>query len=385
MKLLIYEWNSYLQYDLYEICKEFKIEFDVFTWKFENKNQDEEFSAWFRNNIDVNRYDALLSVNYYPILSEECALKNLKYLAWCYDAPLNVERIEETLGNEINSVFLFDRAQYSNYYSKGYRTVYHLPLGVNRTRLGNLQITHAQRANYSADVAFVGRLYESEIQGIVAPMNDYSKGYIKCMMDMQSQIYGYFLLEDGITEEFIKNVNQQYREANPETKLVLNKEALLFAMASEITRKDRLILLNLCGKRYDTRFYSCDDSPLLENVKKCGPLDYVKEMPQMFACSKINLNPSLRIIKTGIPMRALDIMGAGGFLLSNWQEELVEFYENEQEMVVYESYEDAVAKIDFYIKHEDLREKIAQRGRIKTLEQHSLQQCLQNIINCAGI
>ena len=38
----------------------------------------------------------------------------------------------------------------------------------------------------------------------------------------------------------------------------------------------------------------------------------------MFANSKVNLNITLRNIKTGIPLRALDIMGAGGFLLTNY-------------------------------------------------------------------
>lgn len=105
----------------------------------------------------------------------------------------------------------------------------------------------------------------------------------------------------------------------------------------------------------------------------------------MFACSKINLNPSLRIIQTGIPQRALDIMGAGGFLLSNYQEELMEYYENEKDMAVYDSYGDAMEKIEFYLKHEELRRHIAENGRRRTLEEHTMQQCMEQIWHVAGI
>ena len=152
-------------------------------------------------------------------------------------------------------------------------------------------------------------------------------------------------------------------------------------MACEVTRRNRIILLSLCGARYDTRFYSYQNSEVIKNVKKCGEVDYLREMPQIFACSKINLNPSLRIIQTGIPLRAFDIMGAGGFLLSNYQEELLEHFVNEEEMVVYESMEDAVAKIDFYLRHEELRVKIAENGKRKTLKEHSLQDRLDQILS----
>ncbi|MBR5799820.1 MAG: glycosyltransferase [Lachnospiraceae bacterium] len=385
MKLLIYQWNSYFQYDIYAICRESGITFQVFEWKFESKNRDDGFRNWFRNNIKKNEFDAVLSVNYFPVISEVCMEQGLKYIAWCYDNPLNVERIEETLGNPVNYVFVFDKVQFWQYAKAGFETVYYLPLGVNATRLSKLKVSEADYQKYAAEVTFIGNLYASELQGIMGPLNDYTKGYLKSLMDLQSQIYGYYLFDECITEELIKDINQQYLCQNPNTKLQISKEALSFAMASEVTRKERLLLLNLCGRRYSTKFYSYDDCEAVQNVIKCGSVDYVTEMPKVFACSKINLNPSLRIIQSGIPLRALDIMGCGGFLLSNYQQELAEYYVNEEDMVIYESMEDAIAKIDFYLKHEELRCKIAENGRRKTLEEHSMQVRMAQIFDAVGI
>ncbi len=385
MKLLIYHWNSYFQYDIFELCKEQNISFQIFEWKFESKNCDEKFDKWFCDTIDEKEYDALLSVNYYPVLSEVCAKKQMKYIAWCYDAPLNVERIEETLGNPNNYVFLFDKVQFEGYAQKGFQTVYHLPLGVNRSRLMKLKISDEEYEKYAAEVSFVGNLYESRLYDFISPLDDYTKGYLQTLGDIQFMIYGYYLFDELISEELITNINSQYLAKNPNTKLYLSKQALTFAMASEVTRRERLILLSLCGKRYCTKFYSYDNSDLIKGVIQCGSVDYIQETPKVFACSKINLNPSLRIIQTGIPLRAFDIMGAGGFLLSNYQEELLEHYENGVDMVIYESMEDAIEKVEYYLKHDDIRCKIAENGRRKTLEEHSLQECMAKILETAGI
>lgn len=385
MKLLIYEWNSYLQHDIYEICKEQGIQYDVFPWQFQDKNQDDEFEKWFADSVDCSQYDGLLSINFWPMLSEVCLKNSLKYLAYCYDAPLNVERVEASLGNPVNYVFFFDRVQFAKYKNAGFDTVWHLPLGVNRRRLENFRISEKDRAQYKAEVSFVGNLYESQIQNILAPMEEHTKGYLTALMEAQSKVYGYYLLDELLTDELLADINRQYREKQPDTRFRLSKEALNFAMASEITRRDRLILLNLCGKRFNTKFYCYQCSDLLRDVTKCDGVDYISQMPKVFACSKINLNPSLRIIQSGIPLRAFDIMGAGGFLLSNYQEELLELYENEKEMVIYESLEDAVEKADFYLQHENLRLEIAKRGREKTLREHSLQDRFLEIFKLAEI
>ena len=75
-------------------------------------------------------------------------------------------------------------------------------------------------------------------------------------------------------------------------------------------------------------------------------------MPEVFANSKVNLNISLKAIRTGIPLRVIDVMGCGGFVLSNYQEEILEYMHPGVDCEVYE----------FYLKNEKIREKIAQNG-----------------------
>ena len=385
MKLLIYEWSAFLEHDIFEICQDESLEYEAFSWKFTDKNRDDAFEDWFHKTIGKGRFTALLSINYWPMLSRVCQSRGLNYIAWCYDNPLNVVRVEETLANPVNHVFFFDRVQYLRYKNAGFDTVFHLPLGVNQKRMERMTISAAESAQYSAEVALVGKLYESQLPEIMAPLNDYTRGFLDALIKMQTNICGSYLLDDCISDELIQEINRQYLEKELGTQVKMSREALSYAMASEVTRRDRIVLLSLMGARFDTRLYSYQNSEVIKNVKKYPPVNYRTEMPKVFACSKINLNPSLRIIQTGIPLRAFDIMGAGGFLLSNRQEELLELFEDGREMAAYEGLEDAVDKAAFYLQHDGLRKRIAENGRKKTFDEYSLLNRMKKIFSIAGL
>lgn len=385
MKLLIYHKNDYMFHDICNIMERTHISYSVIPCFFEDKYDDPTFWNWCMQNISFSQYDALLSVNYHPILAKLCREVQIKYIAWCYDCPLNVVSIEDTLAYETNYVFFFDRQQYLSYYNRGFQTVHHMSLGVNSHRMSALAYSPALAKKYSCSVSFVGNLYPSMLQEILAPMNPFLQGYLRALMDAQSKLYGCYLLDELLTDDLLEQINNGYKKTAPDTTFSLSKEALSYAMACEITREERLILLNLLGKRHDTKFYSYAPSNLIQNITYGGPLDYVSEMPYAFHYSKVNLNPSLRIIQTGIPLRAFDVMGAGGFLLSNWQEELAENYTDGVDLVLYDSIPDAIEKAAFYLAHEDIRMQITASGRQKTLQEHDLQHILQEILMLSKI
>ena len=112
-----------------------------------------------------------------------------------------------------------------------------------------------------------------------------------------------------------------------------------------------------------------------------GAVDYYAEMPYVFANSKINLNISLRSIQSGIPLRAMDIMGAGGFLLSNFQADFLDYFIPNEDFVYYESEEDLVEKVIYYLNHEKERFEIAHNGHEKVKKNHSFEIFFSNIFS----
>ncbi len=361
MRILYYTWASLFEKDILEIFEKVHVSYDLLNWKFEDKNNDDTFLDYIEKNINVQIYDAVFSVNYWPLLSKISQDNNVNYISWCYDAPLNVKDIDKTLGNTVNKVYCFDRIQAEGYKSKGY-PVEHLTLGVNTDRFSKVSINDSRCNQYRAEVSFVGKLYESAISWIMPQAGDYCKGYMKAVIEAQQKIYGAYLLESVITEDFLKKVNESFSE-DIKKSFRINKDQLVYALACEVTRRDRIIILSLMGTRFKTKFYSYNDSPVIKGVEKCSTVDYWTEMPYVFAASKINLNPSLRAIQSGIPLRALDIMACGGFLLSNYQPEISELFDNEGELAIYDDYQDAVGKAEYYLANEDKRAAIAQKGR----------------------
>ena len=108
-------------------------------------------------------------------------------------------------------------------------------------------------------------------------------------------------------------------------------------------------------------------------------------MPYVFKCSKINLNITLRSIKNGIPLRCMDIMGAGGFLMTNFQADLLNHFVPYVDFVYFESKDDLIRKCDYYLKHEDERIKIAANGHKKVLQLHNYRTRLNEIFSVCGL
>lgn len=142
----------------------------------------------------------------------------------------------------------------------------------------------------------------------------------------------------------------------------MGRRELEFMLACETTGRERYIALALLSAHYNVDLYSTDKDERLDKVNYRGYADYYTRMPLVFSGSKINLNISLKTIRTGIPLRVIDVMGCGGFVLSNYQSELTEYFEVGKDCVIYEDTEDLFMKAKYYLNHEEERRRIATAG-----------------------
>lgn len=385
MKLLIFEWGAYTQPDINACFDQCNITYRIVSYHFSNKNEDPFFSHRFPKFLAEDAYDAVFSVNYFPLVAQCCYEHNIKYLSWSYDNPLNVQDIEATLGLPTNYVFLFDKIQVKGYQDKGFQNVFHLPLAVNTDRLDQITLTKAEADLYGSEISFVGKLYQSPLGEYMSAMDEYCKGYLDSVCDVQLKLYGCYLLDQIFTEDFISRINTHYRSLRPDTTFQLTREALSYACAAQITRKERLLLLGLLSSHHQVKLYSREENQVLKNVQFMGSCGYLHQMPRIFKASSINLNITLKINQSGIPLRIMDILGSGGFLLSNFQIELAEYFQNEKEVILYESIEDAYAKADFFLKHPDLRMEIARHGYQKAREQFNYKKQLATLFQESGM
>lgn len=332
-------------------------------------------------DIKLTRPDAVMTINFWPPVARACKTRNVKYISYGYDSPQNIPK-DDDMDFETNYIFLFDRDETEKYRNKGINQVFHAPLATDVDQWDSIL-----PSKESYDISLIGRIYESTFPKLLAGMGDYHKGFFKGVIAAQQQIYGYYMVDELIAPQ-MDEINDSYKKIDESSdRVTLNQ--MSYSVGSYITYLDRLSLLRALQNAGEMHLFtgglSDDGRALLKGVKLHGQVDYDTEMPVVFKSSKINLNPVLRVIRTGIPQRALDVMGCKAFLLSSFQTELSEFFIPNEEVVLYDSYEDAVAKAKFYIKNDSLREKIAERGYEKINKFFRYETRLQDMFKIAGL
>lgn len=358
MKLLFFQWHSFMNKGMERGLKELEISYDTFFYQFNDWEKDDDFLEQFRAYLKVGNYTDVLSVNFSPLISMVCEEFGILYTTWVYDSPIHI-RNTDSLKNSCNRIFFFDRGQAEVYHKNGVNAI-HLPLAVD-TDVFRINASKREKENYRTDVSLVGKLYQTEYSYFTAPLQDYIKGYLQGIVNAQGKIYGGYLIPELITDELLIQMNKEYASVVTDG-FTMGRRELEFMLACETTGRERYMALALLSGHYQVDLYSTDENKRLQNVRYRGYVDYYTQMPLVFSQSRINLNISLKTILTGIPLRVIDVLGCGGFLISNYQEELMEYFNVGEELIVYEDIEDLFYKAKYYLEHEDERKKIALAG-----------------------
>jgi spore maturation protein CgeB len=372
-KIFFPEWES-LGQDF--VIKAFEAEgFTVETYTVPQAEPDQAKRAGLAEEL-VGRivgggYEFVFTVNFLPVVAIACKACRIKYLAWVYDSPC-VEVYSETVAYETNHVFIFDQETCLDLMKKGVRTVYYLPLAADVEYYD--RVINEKKANYSADVSFVGQLY-SETKPQFAPLEQegYIKGYLDGLIQAQQGVYGANFLEAALTPEIVAQM--QLLCHTPQRVHSMESLAWLYAnyyLAKKVTARERAeIVRRLAQSGQGFQLYSGDSTAAYPEIDNRGYIDYYGQAPLVFHQSKINLNITVRSIHSGIPLRAFDIMGCGGFLLTNFQADFFAHFTHGEDYVYYESVDDLLCKVDYYLEHEEERRKIAQNGYERVKENHS--------------
>ena len=152
-------------------------------------------------------------------------------------------------------------------------------------------------------------------------------------------------------------------------------------LGNKVTEQERLRLLGLVSTYFKLDLYTGSDIASLPNVNARGLAKSMTEMPKIFHLSKINLNFTSKPIRSGLPLRIWDIMSAGGFVLTNFQTEIPEYFEIGKEIEIFSSKEELIDKISFYLVHDEERKKIAGNGYERAKREYSLDVRIEQMLS----
>ena len=354
---------------------------EIFDKKLENYNEDKDFTNEISDLITEQQYDFVFTVNYFGAVSDGCQRCNVKYVAWTCDSPL-ISMHHQSIFNECNYIFIFDKVNFYMFQAAGVKNIFYLPLAVDTNRMDAIISNANDLHKYNSDISFVGSMYEkNSYDDIKSSLSDYLRGYFDAAMLAQLDIFGENILDRLLTSDILSELMNlidfhQDKRSFSNIALVFSTTFLGFKVAS----MERIKCLNELAKKYMVDLYTDSNSAELIGVNNIGSVDYHKDMSKVFHQSKINLNFTIKNIRSGIPLRVWDVLGAGGFLVTNFQAEIPQYFENGKDLVYFDSIDDMSRKVEYYLIHEDERMQIARNGYKKVKKYHSYESRLKQII-----
>ena len=385
MKILLYHWKTYgnrfLQQHLEELGHE------VIPWSDDTIIQSDE-SALPRLEKELEKgYDSVFSYNYFIVVATACHKKGIPYIAWTLDSPM-LSLYDYSACFETNYFFCFDYEQYEGLKRRGIHNAFYAPLAtdvdfMNRTANACL---NKECSEYRAGISFVGSLYtEKDMWSNLAGMPEFLKGYFNAIVETQMLLPSLRFSQAQIPLDVMEKIRQVLIFQGLEQSSVRYEELVDNLVDRQVTVIERKRMIELLEGNPDFKLYTNSDTSAYPKVNNCGGVDYYTEMPKVFKNSKININVTLRSIRSGIPLRILDIMASGGFLLTNVQPELELFFKDGESIVTFHNLEEMEEKIEYYLLHESERIKIIENAYKIVKRQFDYKVRLPQIFEMAGL
>ncbi len=389
MKILFCRWNSICEIGITNAIK--RLGYDLITFDKTPVSSDydtdylHELADLIKAAPDI---DCVFSINFQPIIARACKVFKIPYISWTVDCP-SFMLYSETISLPTNRIFLLDRMQTEKFLPLNPDNIFHMPMGCDIPTWDSIKVTPEEHKMYDCDISFVGSLYSEKCKYnfIEKELPDYIRGYVNGLIDAQLNVYGYNFIEDSLTDEFAmefkkyadwQKLGEDYTE---DVKGIIADTYIGY----KCTEQERIRTLTAISEHFDINLWTLSDTSMIPKIHNRGGADSDTMMPQIIKCSKINLNMTNRPIKTGLPLRIFDLMGAGGFVISNYQAEIPEHFIPDEDIVLYDNIPDLLDKIGYYLKHDDERCQIAKNGHDKVKEFHSYDVRLQEMFQICGL
>ena len=398
MKISYFKWNSFGTEDIQEAFKKLGHELTTISYLQDDVQINEELLEKIIDSIRYTKADIAFSSNYFPPIAEACHEVGVPYVSWVYDSP-HVMLYSYTTVYDTNRIFVFDRDQYEEFARNKINTVHYMPLAAAPERLmrtirdpARQELFKKSRFYNETDIAFVGALYDEEhtFYRRLNNISDHTRGYLEAIISTQQQIWGYNFIRKMMKKEIMDDMSLDL-PMQPKQDSVASREYLFaeYCINREITARERLSYITEIGERFYNKnvqngyaldLYTSDGQLSLKGIKNHGPIDHYETAPFVYNSARININITLRSIHSGIPLRAFEILGSGGFLLSNYQADFDDCYVDGEDYVSFGSKDDMLEKIEYYRSHENERAEIAENGLRRTVEDHTYEKRLTEML-----
>lgn len=383
-----------LDSDVMQVLEQMGIKAELYPVRQKNGTllNDEEIEG-IVTYIHEHKIDFLMSLHHIYNVALAAYRTGIRYISIIWDAPFVTNY--NPLGKLENIWYTtFDKLDRDRFLAYGMPHVLYQPLAVSRQNVmeWNEEVKDVLNGHYIHDISFVGGLYEKNAYD--ALINEIPK---------EMQLYFTSIFEeaafkwDGINRVYGKtgkDILEYMHLLNPQFSLGNRHELddsryfeVLF-LIRKIANIERIAIFNLLSENYSFALWTTADAEYvkekLPNIEMHPPVLAGKAASVIYAGSKINLHIALKGIEGGTSQRVMDIMGAGGFVLSSYCTETAELFEEDKEIVMYRSPEELVEKVEYYLEHDEERKQIAKAGYEKVISCYTYEKKLVELMKWVG-
>ena len=296
---------------------------------------------------------------------------------WYYDDPrfdeMFFDNIVPAHKNRID--FVMDPSFVPQLKARGYQA-YFLPLAVD---LQYFNMTEAG-LGFERDVAFVGTSSIEFMDKILGPEQAKElENHAELIARMKKM---YFQNPTTDLGEYLLAHEKEWTAG-----LRMSRDKFVFSiqwMVEYLYRRDFVVSIS---KKYKDRFV-CFGDPYWANFVKDSHVStdamYYVNLCRYYRTTRVNLNLNRIQMRMAFTQRLLDCKASGAFLLTDRRALVDKFFVvsgSDTELVQFDSPDHCRELIDYYLKHEDERQKIALAGREKILQNHTYDARLAYVIS----
>ncbi|OGV48926.1 MAG: hypothetical protein A2017_00860 [Lentisphaerae bacterium GWF2_44_16] len=325
-----------------------------------------------------NTVDFVMDINFHGNVHDLCIKYDLPYIVWSFDSGVRTVLSGITLRNK-DFLFLFNRTDYLEC-SKKHGNTYFLPFSASDSFI----IPGRESNDFDCDILLVMNSYnetvmksETLFQKTVDASQDeiHQKSYrlIKSLMDLviekHKDIFDKNLMLDFLEKSITECGVDPFREGRKETFCEHYGQVL-----SSIQREICLNEICLSGHKvhvYGDSYWEKILKPF-SNASFFSNAGYDK-LSSLYNSSKININLTQIQNIDSIPQRIFHVLAAGGFLLSNYSEELVSVFKPLIHLETFRNVQELKEKINYYLNNENMRLKIAGEGHVEFIKFHKME------------
>ena len=388
MDIILCEIGALMETQIKDTLEKMGYTIHTFSYDTEDYDGDEGFFRAFLEVIQERKYGFAFSVCFFSIVSKVCQIYNTLYISWIYDFPA-LHLYAKAIQNPVNRIFVFDQIQYQRFHAVSPETIFYMPLATNPMTEAQIQcISSEERADFNHDICFIGSMYNESDKNFhqLFQLPEYWKGFVQGIAEAQLNVYGYNFIADALSDEDVSELKRLLGYALIDDYQVVDRDIIADMYIGQLcTCLERERALQSLSEQYNVSMYTKSNIEHLTRVANKGLAEPIYMAPKIYHCSKINLHMTPKTIQSGISLRVFDVLGSKGFLITNYQKEICDYFEPGVDLVVYDSLPDLHQKVAYYLEHEGERKQIAENGYRKVCACFTYDIVIREILDIAGV